>query len=70
MDIINSAVAVTATLLGLVTASVIHHDNPSQATERVVLVQHAQPATRSIDVNLRFVVRAQPAPANSGMPVR
>jgi hypothetical protein len=70
MDIINSAVAVTATLLGLVTASVLHNDNLSHAGERVVLVQHAQPATRSIDVILRFVVRTQPAPTNDGMPVR
>jgi hypothetical protein len=70
MEIINSAVAIAATLLGLVTASVLHNDNSSQATERVVLVQHRQLANRSIDVILSFVVRTQPAPISSGMPVR
>ena len=68
MDIINSAVAVTATLLGLVTASILH--DPSQAGERVALVQHEAPTTRAIGTILMFVVRTQPAPVSSGMPVR
>lgn len=68
MDVINSVIAVAATLAGLWTSAVLQ-DVRGTRNEDIVVASSAT-KTRGIDMSLAFTVRAAPQPIRGGRPIR
>ena len=68
MDVINSVIAVAATLAGLWTSAVLQ-DVRAARNEDIVAASSAA-KFRGIDILVAFTVRAAPAPMRGGRPIR
>ena len=68
MDVINSVIAVAATLAGLWTSAVLQ--DVRAARNRDIVAASFAPKTRGIDMLGALTVRAAPKPMRGGRPIR
>ena len=68
MDVINSIIAVAATLAGLWTSAVLQ-DVRAARNEDIVVASSAR-KTRGVDMFVALTVRAAPKPIRGGRPIR
>jgi hypothetical protein len=68
MDVINSGIAVAATLAGLWTSAVLQDVRGTRNED--IVVASSTTKTRNIDMSVAFTVRAADKPIRGGRPIR